>query len=121
MNVLKCFFLIALLLLDPNLILAQDPQASGSGAGQTTSPSAQNGAPQSDPLTPGGKFKYALHDSILSPISYVKSVASAGYSQAANLSGDRGFGWGAAGCAQRFGDSPGGTIVQDSRGDRIKA
>ncbi|HEY3128680.1 MAG TPA: hypothetical protein VGL91_04435 [Acidobacteriota bacterium] len=121
MKFLKCLFLIALLLLVPNFILGQDPQAAGSGSGQTTTASGQNGSAQPDPLTPGGKFKYALHDSILSPMSYVKSVASAGYSEAVDSGGDRGFGWGPEGFAKRFGDRMGGTIVHDFSGYWITA
>lgn len=121
MKIFQRFVLTSLLLLAPNWILAQDPQATDTDSVQATSSAAQNSVPQPDRLTPGGKFNYAVHDSLLSPLSYIKAVAGAGYSEAINSKGDRGFGWGPDGFAKRFGDRMGGTIIHDFGGYWIVA
>ncbi len=121
MIVIQFFVLTSLLLLVPGWILAQNPQAADTGPGQATNSAAKNSVPQPDALTQGGKFNYAVHDSFLSPLAYIKSVAGAGYSEAINSAGDRGFGWGPEGFAKRFGDRMGGTIIHDFGGYWITA
>ncbi|HEV8130951.1 MAG TPA: hypothetical protein VGQ81_06850 [Acidobacteriota bacterium] len=109
------------LLVGGGLLFGQDPQDANRNPNAASVPPGQNHSLRPDHLTPGGKFNYALHDSLLSPISYVKATAGAAFSEAVNTAGDRGFGWGPDGAAKRFGDRMGGTIIHDFAGYWVTA
>lgn len=121
MKTLRVFLLTGVLLSGSLQILAQELAEENQGPSQITVPPTQTSTHKAELLKPGGKFKYAVHDSILSPMSYAKAVAGAGYSMAVNTAGDRGFGWGAEGFSRRFGDRMGGTMIHDFAGYWVTA
>ncbi|HEY2932757.1 MAG TPA: hypothetical protein VGK99_13520 [Acidobacteriota bacterium] len=77
----------------------------------TPSASSQPGSDR--PLSPGAKFNYAVHHSILSPLAYAKSATLAGFSMAVDSEADRPYGMGAEGFGRRWADRMGrGTIKE---------